>query len=350
MNHVRIGLIGSGYMGRTYAECLRRYTSHATLAGVTGGSRAPTLARDYDVSSFASVEALLQSPTVDAVLISSPHSAHRQQVMDAAATGKHVLVEKPMALHAGECDEMIAACARAGVVLSVIQTNRFRGSVARGKRLIDEGRLGQVRMIQLRALFEWMPYDGTAEKGHKSWPIDPAEGGLILDHGVHSFDFLRWYAGAEARRVFGRVVAYGPGKYPFPTAMAQIEFANGVLAQHWMSFELPRPGVQNSQFRALVIGENGMLDIDSYGKLQGALEGRGWELLWEQPAIDFVNKPLAPERLEAFYTQVQDFIDAIREHRPPAVTGEDGRAAIALIDAVRQSSASGQAVALSPQG
>jgi predicted dehydrogenase len=344
MNTVRIGLIGSGYMGRSYAECLRRYTTHGTVAAVAGGSRAPKLAGDYGVPALGSVEELLASPAVDAVLISSPHGAHLRQVEAAAAAGKHVLVEKPMGLDAGECDRMIAACRKAGVVLSVIQTNRFRGSITRGKKLIDQGRIGPVRMIQLRTLFEWVPISGTTDGDHKHWTEDPAEGGLVLDQGAHNFDFLRWYSGAEARRVFGKVTAYAPGKYPFPTAMAQVEFANGVLAQSWMSFELPKPGIRNHQFRALVVGATGMIDVDPYGKLQAALDGKDWELVWEQPTIDYINKPLAPERLEAFYTQVQDFIDAVCQGRPPAVTGADGRAAVALIDAVRRSSASGQAV------
>jgi predicted dehydrogenase len=94
------------------------------------------------------------------------------------------------------------------------------------------------------------------------------------------------------------------------------------------------------------VGEKGMLDIDGYGKLSAAQDGKDWELVWEQPTIDYVNRPLAPERLEAFYTQVQDFIDSVRLGRPPAVTGEDGRGAIELIDACRRSSATGQAVSL----
>jgi predicted dehydrogenase len=233
---------------------------------------------------------------------------------------------------------MIAACQSAGVTLSVIQTVRFRGTVARAKRLIDAGRIGAVRMIDLRTLFEWVPLTS------KNWTHDEAEGGLILDQGAHNFDFLRWFAGAEAACVFGRVKRYGDCAWPWPTAMAQVEFRNGVLAQTWMSFELPRPGVANSAFRALVVGATGMLDIDGYGKLNAALDGKDWELVWEQPTIDYVNKPLAPERLEAFYTQVQDFIDSVRDGRPPAVTGADGRAAIELIEACQRSNASGKAV------
>jgi predicted dehydrogenase len=327
-------------MGRSYAECLKRYTTHGKLTAVFGGSRAPGLALDYGAAHVESFDALLARPDVDAVLVASPHSAHVSQVTAAARAGKHVLVEKPMALDAKECDAMIAACRDAGVTLSVIQTVRFRGTVARGKRLIQEGRIGAVRMIELRTLFEWVPLNS------KNWTQEAAEGGLILDQGAHNFDFLRWFAGSEATRVFGRVKQFGECAWPSPTAMAQVEFRNGVLANTWMSFELPKPGVANSAFRALVVGTTGMLDIDGFGKLHAALDGKDWELVWEQPTIDYINKPLAPERLEAFYTQVQDFIDSVRERRSPAVTGEDGRAAVELIDAVRLSSETGRAVEL----
>ncbi len=335
---LRIGLVGSGYMGRSYAECLKRYTTHGKLTAVTGGKRAPQLAADYEAACVKDLDELLARKDVDAVLVATPHSGHLAQVTQAARAGKHVLVEKPMALNPAECDAMIAACREAAVTLSVIQTVRFRGTVARAKRLIQEGRIGPVRMIDLRTLFEWVP------AGEKNWTHEEFEGGLILDQGAHNFDFLRWFAGAEAARVFAKVKAYGESAYPWPTAMAQVEFHNGVLAHTWMSFELPKPGLANSAFRALVVGETGMLDIDGYGKLHGAFDPQGWKLIWEQPAIDYVNRPLAPERLEAFYTQVQDFIDSVRENRPPAVTGADGRAAVELIEACRRSSATGQAV------
>ena len=338
MDTVRVGMVGSGYMGRSYAECLKRYCDGGLMSAVFGGTRAPKLAEDYGAAYAPTYAELLARPDVDAVLVSSPHSAHLSQVTEAARAGKHVLVEKPMALDAAECDAMIAACRTAGVVLSVIQTVRFRGTVARAKRMVAEGLIGDVRMIDLRTLFEWVPITS------KSWTQDPAEGGLILDQGAHNFDFMRWFAGAEARRVFGKVKDHGDSGWPNPTGMAQVEFANGVLAQTWMSFELPKPGVADTAFRGLVVGSKGMLDIDGYGKLHAALDGKPWELVWEQPTIDYINKPLAPERLEAFYTQVQDFVDSIRYKRPPAVAGEDGRAAVALIDAVRRSSATGQAV------
>ena len=338
MDTVRVGVIGSGFMGRSYAECLKRHCVGGELAAIHGGSRAPQLANDYDVNLIADYAALLARDDIDAVLIATPHNQHLEQVTAAARAGKHVLVEKPMALNCGECDAMIKACRDAGVTLSVIQTWRFRGTISRGKQLINEGKIGDVRMIQLRTLFEWSPVSG------KPWTEESDQGGFILDQGAHNFDFMRFYAASEATRVFGQIKDYNKGSYQCPSAMAQVEFPNGVMAQTWMSFELPKPGIPNHAFRALVVGSDGMLDIDGYGRLNVALEGKPWELYWEQPAIDFLNRPLEPSRLEAFYIQVQDFVDSILEKRPPAVRGEDGRAAIELIDAVRRSSATGHAV------
>lgn len=338
MDKVRMGLVGSGYMGRSYAECLKRYVKNGELTAISGGSRGPKLAADYEVPYVDALGELLGRNDIDAVLIATPHSGHLQQVAEAARAGKHVLVEKPMGLNAAECDEMIRSCRNAGVMLSVIQTVRFRGTVARAHKLVREGRIGDVRMIDLRTLFEWVPITG------QSWSQREPEGGLILDQGAHNFDFMRWFAGSDPSWIFARVRQFAADGYPHPTAMADVEFVNGVLAHNWMSFELPEPGLAESAFRALIVGSKGMLDVDGYGKLHAAFNGGPWELVWEQPTIDYINKPLAPERLEAFYTQVQDFVDALREQRAPAVTGEEGRKTIAMIDAARRSSATGEAV------
>src|SRR5262245_51750625 len=108
-------------MGRTYAECVVRYNRGARLVAVAGGSRAPALASDYGVQAEASVDALLERKDVDAVIITSPQSAHREQTIAAAQHGKHILVEKPMATSVSACRDMIDACTTHGVSLSVIK-------------------------------------------------------------------------------------------------------------------------------------------------------------------------------------------------------------------------------------
>src|SRR5687768_11558009 len=110
MDEIRIGLLGSGYMGRTYAECMTKFNTRTRLVTVSGGRRAPGLADDYGVEYTPTFEEMLARPDVDAVLIATPHSTHRDQVVLAAQHGKHVLVEKPMATSVADCTAMIDAC------------------------------------------------------------------------------------------------------------------------------------------------------------------------------------------------------------------------------------------------
>jgi predicted dehydrogenase len=260
-------------------------------------------------------------------------------VVQAAEHGKHVLVEKPMATTVVDCDTMIAACQRAGVRLEVIQTLRFRGTPARAKQLIDAGRIGAVRMIQGRSLVR----DYAIAAG--AWPGQPEHGGAFLDMGVHNFDIMRFWSGSEARRVFAQISTYGASGYPWLSAMVQIAFANGVAAQQWTSHEIPAQSLTGSQHMYTIVGERGALEVDGYGKLLLSTPD-STELIWEQPAFDFVNRPLDPVRLEAFYTQTQAFVDDVLDGRPHTGGGAEGRAAVAIVAAAQRSAATGQAVEL----
>jgi len=119
MATVRIGMIGSGYMGLTYAEAIARHVKGAALGAVAGGSRATALAASYGVPAEPNVNALLERADIDAVIITSPDQNHCEQTLQAAAQGKHVLVEKPMAPTVKQCESMIAACSKSGVNLAV---------------------------------------------------------------------------------------------------------------------------------------------------------------------------------------------------------------------------------------
>jgi len=147
MDKVRIGIVGSGFMGRTNAETVVRYLDHAQLIAITGGSRAAALAQEYGVSCEASVEALVSRRDIDAVLISTPHCDHAEQAIAAASHGKHVLLDKPMAVSVKECDRILEAVRAAGVKLMIMFGQRFRTCNIEAHRLIRDGAIGKVRMI-----------------------------------------------------------------------------------------------------------------------------------------------------------------------------------------------------------
>jgi predicted dehydrogenase len=260
----------------------------------------------------------------------------------AAHAGKHILVEKPMATSVADCQSMIDTCRAAGVSLSVIKPWRYRGATRGLYRLLhDEGRVGKPRMLTLWWLYPERPFVG------KDWFRDPKEGGFYLDAGCHCFDYLRWIAQSEPVRLYSTLTTFG-AENPTPlSSMTQISFANGVMASLWLSYEVPKPGWPNTDFRARVVGESGELDAHGYGALQLGVDGE-WQTVYEQPPIDYVNKPMERNRLEAFFDMTQDFIDAVADGREPPVTGEDGLAAVAMVEAGYRSNQSGQAVELSP--
>lgn len=343
MDTVRIGLVGSGYMGRTYAEALARHTRGARAVAVAGGRRAPELAAAYDLAVEPSVAALVARPDIDAVILATPEQTRLAQVQAAAAAGKHVLSEKPFAPSVAQADAMIAACSAAGVSLMVCQTLRYRGTMARAKQLVDAGAIGRVLQIRTYAMHSREDFQATV--GVKPWIGDAEGGGHFYDQAVHNFDYMRWLIGSEATEVFAYIDTQSDLPFPAMSAMAQVRYASGALAQLNICFELPDAVFPEHGTRFMVVGNQGLLEMDQYSNVRLGKQRR-WEVIWEQPAFDFLNDPNSPVRMAAHAAMVQEFIDSLREGRPPAVRGEDGRAAVELCEACVRSARTGMPVRL----
>ena len=338
MTDVRMAIAGSGYMGRTYAESLTRYTEGAKLVAVALGTRAKKLAADYGAELEPDFKSLVNRRDVDAVLVATPHQAHAKEVIEAAENGKHVLVEKPMATSAADCDAMITACESANVTLSVIQTLRYRGVFLRAKELISQGSIGKVRMIQMTSLWDsYLP--------NKPWANEVESGGAILDRGSHSFDMLRLLTEDDPVSVDASVNSFSGGAWQALNGMAQVRFSKGAIAQLWMSHEIPKPGFGEDRDVLKIWGSEGLMEVQHFGKIR-VLTGDQWREVWEQPTFNYITDPMNPSRLEAFYTQTQDFVDSLRFDRPPTVSGQDGRAAVEMVHAACLSSLTGSSVRL----
>ena len=351
MNGVGFGIIGSGYMGRTYAACLTRHVPNASLVSVFGGKRAPALADEFGVEASDSFEELLGRPGLDGVIITSPHSAHLPQATAAAAAGKHVYIEKPMAITTADCDAIIAACRTAGVKLTVNFVTRFRDAPVAAKRLVEGGEIGDIRMIEMRGTWTSFLLEDIVDEAtgrviipKKNWAFDPAEGSQFLDWGVHETDAVRWWTGSEAVRAYADYRTYGTPPPIDLSAMVQYTMANGVMAHMLMTYEVPEPGIEpNDSTR--IIGSTGILEVDHYGAVRLG-KGNQWRVVAEQVAFNFLGDYLDPNRLKGFAAQVEDFAGAILEDRQPVVTGEDGRAAVEMVEAADRSAATGESVRL----
>ena len=338
---VGFGLLGSGFMAHTYAQCLSKHVQDGHLVAVACGSRAPGRAPEDDGAAAPTAEALLARDDIEAVIIATPHSTHLPLTRAAAAAGKHVYIEKPMAVTLAECDAMIEACRDAGVLLNVNNVTRHRASPGTAKRLLDEGRIGDLRMVRvLSSVIGYLPDD-------HGWAHKAGEGGAWLDMGVHMFDALRWFTDSEVEVIFAKIRDFGGDPHQRRSGMAEVVMRSGVIAQVLISLEMPSPGL-GSQSQWTLIGSDGIVESDSYGKVRLG-RGDGWEEVFEMPSFALNADVYSPVRLEAFAAQTQAFALAVRNgvgRATPALTGADGRAAVEIVEAAARSSASGEAVQL----
>ena len=342
MSEMGIGIIGAGFMGRTYMETLTQYCPDVKVRAVTGGSRAGPLAKDYAVEQEESVETLLNRDDVDIVFIATPHEAHGPQAIAAAGHGKHIMIEKPMACSVAECDDILKACQEAGVFCSVAFTQRSRLCNIRAKQIIERGDLGPVRQL---LEFQWL---GGGLVKFPSWQSNRENLGILFGHGIHNFDRIRWITGSEIATVYAHCTSLEPEIPVEGTSLLLMTLSDGTAVSFSSSGQLPEPPFPHMQFRAMIIGERGLMDIDAYGELRINTAGR-WETVVRQAPIDWAGKGfLDPVRLESYADHCQAFLEAVQEQREPPITGWDGRQAVAAALAAYESSQSSRIVTLSP--
>jgi predicted dehydrogenase len=325
---IRFGIAGFGL------HAVRRLMPGFKLAQkctVTALSRrdpqkAHAAAEQYSIPHvFGSTEELCRCPDVDAVLVTTPDVCHCPDVLAAVSAGKPVLCEKPMAMNAAECRQMVEAARKAEVLLGVAQIFRFEESTARFRERIAAGDIGQP--VFARAEFSYL---GT---GHgRRWLYDPtiAAGGPIADVGVHCIDALRYILQDEPRRVSAQGRRdEGSGKVE-AAAILTLEFKRGTLAAVLVS--------TRAQYRTPMefIGNRGVLRADD-----GLTVDRPVSLEWWREG-KLVATEGASNQL-AYARQVDAFASAIEGSQPFPVPGEQGWQNQIILDAAYRSLSSGKA-------
>ncbi|MFP6703387.1 MAG: Gfo/Idh/MocA family oxidoreductase, partial [Planctomycetaceae bacterium] len=239
---IRIGVTGSGFMGRTHVEASRR-AAGAEIVAVAGGRRAAGLADDYGIDCVETVEELIRRDDIDAIISSTPHHCHIDETLLAAECGKHVLVEKPMATSVEDCDRMISATAEKGLVLAVGYHQRFRESNRTVRDLVASGAIGTVRCVQMAALFDIEALrSDEGFGGDWGWWKDPRSRAHILNSGPHNIDLCRWWLGDDIVSVVTHCGTFREENPNENTTMAMWGFAGGAMASFWSSSVCPSPG------------------------------------------------------------------------------------------------------------
>ena len=223
---IRLGVIG---LGRAFTLMLPTFRADPRIELVAAcdprEAARTQFERDFGARSYASAEELVADPAAQAVYVASPHGFHAAHTGLAAAAGKHVLVEKPMALTLPECDDMIAACAAAGVHLLVGHCHSFDTPYLAARELIGRGDLGRVRMIQALDYTDFLyrprrPEELRTEEG----------GGVVFSQAAHQVDIVRLLAGSGAVRVRAVLGAWDPARPTEGAYTALLWFDDGVFA------------------------------------------------------------------------------------------------------------------------
>lgn len=228
MTHAPIGL-GIAGLGMAGAVMVRAAAAHpgVKLVAAAEPHDAPraAFARDFNAGAYASVEELCADPAVDAIYIATPHQFHAPHAIFAAEHGKHVILEKPMALTLAECDAIIAAVERAGVYLLIGHTHAFDPAVRAMRRIAASGELGALGMIAA------LNYTSYLYRPRRPEELDTARGGGILFNQVpHQIDMVRLIAGGWLRSVRAQVTRLDSARPTEGGLVAFLEFENGVAA------------------------------------------------------------------------------------------------------------------------
>ncbi|MDG1894908.1 MAG: Gfo/Idh/MocA family oxidoreductase [Fuerstiella sp.] len=342
---LRIGVTGSGFMGRTHVDAAHKLESTQPVA-VTGGSRAAKLAADYDIDVEPDVQSLVQRSDIDAIVIATPHWVHCDETLAAAAAGKHVLVEKPMATSVADAERMSQACASGGLVLSVGYHQRFRKSNYRTRQLIKEGTIGKVRCIQMSALFDITTMRQDAGfGGNWGWWTDPRSVAHLMNSAPHNIDLCRWWLDSEVVSVAAQSGTFREENPNENTTMTLLTFDDGTMSTFWSSSVLPEPGFTGEAFRFRIMGDDGIIDLDPYGQLQLG-NASGMSTVYEQPAVghDDSASAFALSRMQAYCDQMQGFVNSIRGATGGEGTAIDGMAGVAAVTAMLEASKTNRVV------
>lgn len=333
--HLRIGLLGCGDIARYNSSAIAAApNAELTACFDPAAGLAQDLADRFGADVAPSAEALLEHPRVDAVFISVPHHLHAQLAAQAAAAGRHVIVDKPQAHTLAAAVEMARVCERAGVALTVCFPQRYDPRVVIARRLIEAGALGAVGGFSVRFLVDRAPgywVGGFSGRSTSDWRSsrERAGGGVLIMNLSHYLDEVRHLLGVEAEAVDATAAAVDrPSEVE--DAVSVTLAGDGVVGSVFGSSAVR--GINETELR--LWGRDGHVVVEpqpavfTLRALDGLVTGR-WHGFGRLPTVD------------ARAVFVSRFATALAEGRAPDVTAADGIAAQAIIEAAYRSSETG---------
>lgn len=327
---IRVGIIGCGSVASSHANAINEFSSRASLVGVSDVSpeRLKIFAEKYGARAYDHAEGLLAQSDIDCVLISLPHDLHVRMAIEAAKAGKHILLEKPIALTLRECDEIMEAVAANNVTLSVGQSYRYFDGPWHAKQILDQKVVG----IMVFAIATFSKNWSIANR--KKWQLDRNRGGgHWISNGVHTVNTLQWLTGSPVVAVKGISGQYFHPKDRYPqmraddATLAMLQHENGVYTIAVVTGY--RRGAPKDMLE--ITCNNGKIKCDRKRLWVGVDEQ------WKEKSLTSVSDKV--REWDAFLTCLETKSD-------PPVPGAEARETVRVLLAVEESAKTGREIRL----
>lgn len=338
MKELGFGIIGCGAISKMHAGAMEAVEG-ARLVACTdvNPSNLERFSKEYDIKAYSTATEMLNDENINAVSICTPSGLHKKFCIDAANAGKHIVVEKPMALTTEECDFIIEACEKNNVKLEVISQNRYKQTFRYVKDLVAGGALGKIVSADIYMKYYRSPEYYASSDWKGTWKMDG--GGALMNQGIHGVDILLFIMGV-VKSVFGFARTLARDIEVEDTASAVVEFQNGALGviQGTTSVSPGYPrrmeinGTKGSI--TLVEGDITVWDVEGVKKPDFTV-----------PEDHSHNDPMA-FNIEGHIKQISDLVEAVKTGRDTFVNQYEGRKPVELINAIYESSRTGRKIEL----
>jgi myo-inositol 2-dehydrogenase/D-chiro-inositol 1-dehydrogenase len=324
MEKVNIGLIGAGRIGRLHAMNLKYRIPGTRLLAVADvlEKSAQEIAYQLEIPVVTGdYRMLLDNKDINAVVICSSTDTHAQIITEAAQAGKNIFCEKPIALDIDQIDQALLEVKRAGMKLQIGFNRRFDPSFKKAKDLVKEGKIGSPHIVRITSRDPAPP------------PIEyiKVSGGIFLDMMIHDFDMIRFLLDDEVKELIAvgsTLVNPEIGKYnDIDTALVTFQYRNGA----WGTIDNSRQAVYGYDQRIEVFGSEGCIQVGNKKPTEVLVSGAE-DVRSDKPVYFFLER-----YNESYIDEMKHFIQCIKEDKEPSVSGFDGKMAVVMGYAAKES-------------
>jgi len=338
MADLRFAIVGCGRIAPRHADNLSRLAgARLVAASDVDPRRVAAFADKYKLRPFRSIEELCAWGTFDVACVCTPSGLHADHAVQLAAAGKHVVVEKPMALTVSDADRMIAAASASGVKLFVVKQNRFNLPVVALRKALEAGRFGRLVLgtVRVRWSRDQAYYDQDSWRG--TWALD---GGVLANQASHHIDLLEWCMG-EVQTVYAKTATQLVDIECEDTAVAVLRFTSGALGLVEATTAVRPKDLEGS---LSILGERGTVEIGGFA----VNEIRHFNFTDKLPEDDGVRSEYSvnPPDVYGFghHAYLQNVLDVLRDDAEAVVDGWEGRRSLELITALYVSAETGREI------